>query len=444
MKTKLTKRAVDATQVGAKDSFIWDSEVPGFGLKVTPAGKKLYVLQYRLGGRGTPTRRYTIGQHGADHTPDEARDKAITLRGKIKEGADPQAEKEQRAKAALGPKRQTFPESADAYLRQAAKKLRPSSYKEWSRIIERDVLPSWRSYHTEDISRSDVRALLQCIADRGAETQANRTLARLRTLFNWAVEQDIITVSPCTGLKPVKKETARDRAFSDNEIRWFWNGCDQLSWPFGPLFKLLLLTAQRRDEVGTMEWSEIDLQKHLWVIPREKAKNDRAHEVALSDLAIEIITAIKEERSKLDHLKASPFVFTTNGNTPVSGFSRAKERLHNKIEKQARQAAGLPAEEEAYRQALALRRETQFPMQVPEWILHDLRRTAATGMARLNVPPHVVDRVLNHVSGTIRGVAAIYNRHGYTEERKNALEAWARYVQTLIRPVDSNVISIRA
>jgi integrase len=442
MKTKLTKRAVDVTQVGAKDSFIWDSEVPGFGLKVTPAGKKLYVLQYRLGGRGTPTRRYTIGEHGAAYTPDQARDVAIRLRGKIKEGADPQAEK--KAKAAPAPKRQTFPETADAYLRQAGKRLRPSSYREWSRIIERDVNPTWRSYRTEDITRSAVRELLQGIADRGAETQANRTLARLRTLFNWAVEQDVITVSPCAGLKPVKKETARDRALSDEEIRRFWNGCDQLGSPFGPLFKLLLLTAQRRDEVGTMEWSELDLEKRLWVIPHQKAKNDRTHEVTLSDLAIEIIAGIKEERSKLDHLKASPFAFTTNGKTPVSGFSRAKERLDEKMERQARKSAGLPEENEAYCKALALRPETQLLKQLPEWILHDLRRTAATGMAKLGIPPHVVDRVLNHVSGTIRGVAAIYNRHGYSEERKRALEAWAHYVETLIRPVDSNVVPIRA
>jgi integrase len=442
MQTKLTKRAVDAAQVGAKDSFIWDSEVPGFGLKVTPAGKKLYVLQYRLGGRGTPTRRYTIGEHGAAYTPDQARDVAVRLRGRIKEGADPQAEK--RAKAAPGPRRQTFAETADAYLRDAAKRLRPTSYGEWSRIIERDVNPKWRSYHTGDITRGDVRELLQGIADRGAETQANRTLARLRTLFNWAMEQDIITVSPCADMKPIKKETERDRVLSDDEIRWFWAGCDQLSWPFGLLFKLLLLTAQRRDEVGTMEWSEIDLEKRLWVIPRNKAKNDRTHEVALFDLAVEIIAAIKEERSKLEELKGSPFVFTTNGKTPVSGFSRAKERLDAKMERQARKSAGLPEEDKAYRQALGFRPEDELANQVPGWILHDLRRTAATGMAKLTIPPHVVDRVLNHVSGTIRGVAAIYNRHGYSEERKRALEAWAHYVQTLIRPVDSNVVPIRA
>jgi integrase len=442
MQTKLTKRAVDAAQVGSKDSFIWDTEVPGFGLKVTPAGKKLYVLQYRLGGRGTPTKRYAIGEHGAAYTPDQARDLAIRLRGKIKEGADPQAEK--RAKAAPGPKRQTFPETADAFLRQAAKRLRPSSYREWSRIIERDVNPKWRNYHTADITRSDVRELLRVITDRGAEIQANRTLARLRTLFNWAVEQDIITVSPCAGLKPMKKEIARDRALSEDEIRWFWTACNQLGSPFGPLFKLLLLTAQRRDEVGTMEWPEIDIEKRLWVIPREKAKNDRAHEVALSDLAMEIIASIEEESSKLDHLKASSFVFTTNRKTPISGFSKAKERLDGEIERQARKAAGLPEEDKAYRQALGLRAEDELPKQVPDWILHDLRRTAATGMAKLGISPHVVDRVLNHVSGAIRGVAAVYNRHSYFQERRRALEAWAHYVETLIRSVDSNIVPIRA
>jgi integrase len=193
-----------------------------------------------------------------------------------------------------------------------------------------------------------------------------------------------------------------------------------------------------------MQWHEIDLEKRFWVIPREKAKNDRAHEVSLSGLAVDILEAIKEQRSKLDELEASQFVFTTNGKTAVSGFSRAKERLDQLIERQARRSAGLPENDEAYRHALGLGAKEELPMRVPDWILHDLRRTAATGMAKLAIPPHVVDRVLNHVSGTIRGVAAIYNRHSYSEERKTALKAWGRHVETLIGPAESNVVAIRS
>jgi integrase len=217
-------------------------------------------------------------------------------------------------------------------------------------------------------------------------------------------------------------ETARDRALSDDEIRFFWAGCDKLGWPFGPMFQLLLLTAQRRDEVGGMEWSEVD--KRVWTIPRERAKNDRAHEVHLSDLALEIIDELPKISRTLPEgtgSEPSPYLFTTNGRRPVSGFSRAKLRLDRHMVQLLRadiEEAGTNPQK----------------VEIEGWILHDLRRTAATGTARLNIAPHVVDRILNHVSGTIRGVAAVYNRHAYLEERKAALELWGGYVESLVRP----------
>jgi len=188
-------------------------------------------------------------------------------------------------------------------------------------------------------------------------------------------------------------------------------------------YKLLLLTAQRRDEIGSLEWSEIDFDRCLWTIPREKAKNDRAHEVHLSTLAMEI----------LDNLPrvGGHYVLTTNGARPVSGFSKSKERLDRHMI-------------HLFRAELAESGYDPGGAAIDDWILHDLRRTAATGMARLNIPPHVVDKILNHVSGSMRGVAAIYNRHGYYEERKAALEAWARHVQSIMRPTPSNLVTLPA
>jgi integrase len=247
--------------------------------------------------------------------------------------------------------------------------------------------------------------------------QANRTLARLRHFFNWAVERDRLFASPITGMKPPTKERTRDRTLSDDEIRWFWSACETIGWPFGPLAKLLLLTAQRRDEVGGIEWLEIDLDKRVWLIPRHRAKNDRAHEVHLSDAAAEVLRT-------LPRIGNGP-VFVTNGH-PVSGFSWGKNRID---------AAMLDAKrDELGHEANA----------IPHWILHDLRRSAATGMARLNIAPHVVDKVLNHVSGTIRGVAAVYNRFEYIDERRGALEAWGRYVTALVTPAPANVLALRA
>jgi integrase len=223
--------------------------------------------------------------------------------------------------------------------------------------------------------------LLDAIVDRGATVQANRTLAVLRRFFNWTLEREITTASPMAGLKAPTAETARDRALADDEIRLFWAACDDLGWPFGHMFKLLLLTAQRRDELGGMEWTEIEpLDERVWKIPREKAKNDRAHEVHLSDLALEIIQKLprmSRRRGDGAGLEPSPYAFITNGDRPVSGFSKAKRRLDGRMMRL--RCADL---EEAGRHSERA--------EIESCILHDLRRTAATGMARLNIPPHVV------------------------------------------------------
>ena len=267
--------------------------------------------------------------------------------------------------------------------------------------------------------------VLDRVAARGATIQANRVRTTLSGFFSWCIARDLIETSPAIRVPKLDGERERDRALNDGEIRRFWQGCDKLGWPFGPLLKLLLLTAQRRDEGGTMEWSEIDIDKRLWVIPREKAKNQRAHEVHLSTLAIEII-------GELPKIGSAPrYVFTTNERRPVSGFSKAKTRLDKAMIELSR--AELKADGKNPDRA-----------ELEDWIFHDLRRTAGTGMAKLNVAPHVVDRILNHVSGSIRGVAAVYNRHSYIEERRAALEAWGRYVESLVCPSATNVVQLSA
>ena len=183
------------------------------------------------------------------------------------------------------------------------------------------------------IARRDVIALIDKKIASGAEVQANRVLARLKTLFGWAVEKDRITANPCDGLKPPTKERARDRVLSDLEIGAFWTATGELDWPFGPLFRLLLLTAQRRDEVATIEWAELDLEKRLWSLPREKAKNDQGHDVHLSAQALDILGPLPRV--------AGGLVFSTNGRTAVSGFSRAKERLDALMRKRSGERSSL-------------------------------------------------------------------------------------------------------
>jgi len=395
----------------------FDAGFPGLALRVTENGRKSWSLFYRFNGR---LRRFTIGSYPGIK-PGQARREATHALERVRQGIDPADEKRAR-RDTPSPEAETFEALAQGYLeRHVRKNSATVTYQEAKRDLEYNVLPKWRNRPIASISRRDAIDLIDGLVERGVEIQANRTLARLRALFNWAIEKDRISASPVDHMKPPTKERARDRALTDDEILWFWQGCDEIGWPFGPIFKLLLLTAQRRDEVGGMKWTEIDVDKRTWTLPRHRVKSDRGHEVHLSQAAVEVLHSLPRIANDWD------LVFTVTGTTPVSGFGNAKRRLDLMMG-------------EARRHSLKLSERTE----IPHWRLHDLRRTAATGMARLNIAPHVVDKVLNHSGGTIRGVAAVYNRFEYLEERRAALEAWARYVGNLVSPPTANVVELRA
>jgi integrase len=412
MRKKLTDRYVECLKApqSKEREEVFDTTFPGLAIRVTKTGHKSWSVYYRANGRH---RRLTIGPYPA-FLPAAARKAASAALHRVEAGGDPAEEKRARLKAAE-PDDMSFAAVARRYLKQQVEKnTAASTYRETARIIDQDVIPVWGRWPVGSIARRDVSALIDAKAESGAEVQANRVLARLKTLFGWAVAKDLIEKNPCDGLKPPTKERARDRVLGDEELKLFWVACDEIGWPFAPLFRVLLLAAQRRDEVATMEWQEIDLERRLWSLPREKAKNDQGHDVHLSTQAAAILAA-------LPHIGgAGGYIFTTNGRTPVSGFSRAKERLDALMAK----VAGHDIE---------------------PWILHDLRRTAATGMARLKIAPHVVDRVLNHTSGTIRGVARVYNRFDYADERRAALEAWGRAVEQIVAGSEaSNIVEFAA
>jgi integrase len=416
---KLTDLFVERAPVPVRGrTEYFDAGFPGLSLRVTGNGRKSWSLFYRFHGR---LRRFTIGRYPAIK-PAQARREATTALERVRQGIDPAAEKRERRDNPL-PATETFESVAQDYLeRHVRKNCAPATYQEAKRDLECNVLPDWHRRSIASISRRDAINLIDGLVERGVEIQANRTLARLRALFNWAIEKDRISASPVEHMKPPTKERARDRALTDDEIRWFWLACDEIGWPFGPIFKLLLLTAQRRDEVGGMKWTEIDINKRTWTLPRNRAKSNRAHEVHLSEAALEVLHSLPGSSRAIER----NFVFTVTGTTAVSGFGNAKRRLDVAMLAAKRHELGPSAGE------------------VPHWTLHDLRRTGATGMARLNVTPHVVDKVLNHASGTIRGVAAVYNRFEYIEERRAALECWSRYVSDLVSPVAANVVELRA
>ena len=251
--------------------------------------------------------------------------------------------------------------------------------------------------------------LLDAIVDRGAPVAANRVIAVLRRLYGWAIERGCVALSPVDRVKAPTAEVSRDCVLDDAEIRLAWQALESVGWPFGAVGQLLLLTGARRTEVSEMRWAEIDITAKTWTIAKERSKNGVAHMIPLSDTAIEILNDLKRVKSKDD------FVFTF-GRVSVSGFA------HKKLEIDAAIAAvnGAP---------------------IPSWTYHDLRRTTASGMAGMGIAPHVVEAVLNHKNGTIKGVAAIYNRYSYATEKRGALDGWARRLEAIVAgEASSNVV----
>src|SRR5258708_1292639 len=416
MQKKLTDLFVDRVGPPAKGRVeYFDASFPGLALRVTDKGAKSFCVFYRLNGR---LRRFTIGSY-PQIKPADARREAQAALDRARAGTDPTEEKRARRDERT-PETETFGAVLGDYLEKHVRpNTRESTYLETKRAIEHDALPKWRKRPIGSISHRDVIDLVDEILARGARVQANRTQSQLKTFFKWAVQKKRIAVSPIAEMEPPTQERARDRVLTDDELRWLWASCGEIGWPFGSLVQLLILTAQRRDEVAGMAWAELVLAEKTWAIPRERTKNDRAHEVQLCSRALAILQS-------LPHIGGAGLVFTTTGETPVSGFSQAKRRLDDEMLAAKRKALG-----------------KQKGDAIPHWTLDDLRRTAATGMAKLNFPPHVVDRILNHTSGTIRGVAAVYNRFAYLDERRAALEAWGRYVDNLILPVPANAVALR-
>lgn len=413
MQAKINKRTVDASVAGqAGDLWIWDTEIMGFGVRVRPNGRKSYIVEYRpgSGGRVSPKRRYTIGQHGSPWTPDTARDEARRILSLVAAKHDPVAERS----LARGRDIATVAEVSAEFIEKYAKR-RQRSWRETERVLQKEVTPAFGNKPIGDVTRQDVLRLLDRIADRGP-IMANRTLAYTRRLFGWACERGYIDQNPCAGLPPPGEAKSRDRVLDDMELLEVWRAAEEVGSVWEPLIKMLILTAQRRNEVAEMCWSEIDFSNAIWSLPANRTKGKRAHEVPLCRTAIEILSSIPRsiQGDGNGNSAGSSFVLTTTGRTPVSGFSKAKKAIDEVILKRR-----LMSDVDAN--------------QMPRWTFHDLRRTATTGMARLGIHPHIADAILNHQEGAIRGVAAIYNRHAYLDERRRALHAWEAYVLAAVR-----------
>lgn len=449
-KAKITKRAVDAMQAGQRDEFLWDTDLTGFGLKVSPAGSKTYIYQYRLARPGeaksTAPRRYTIGRHGA-LAPDQARELAQKLAAMVATGTDPfELEAERRAAKDLACKEaeQRARIEADlAFDRYALlwlsdyeheKGRRPSSVRLATGIVDNHLTPAFKSKPMPHIDRADLQKVLDAIP---AKQKALRraVYAYASVLFGWAVKRGDITANPIDAMGKPEAPKARERVLADAELAKIWQA-SLADAVFGPFYRLLILTGQRRAEVAGMDWAELDKSAAIWTIPADRAKNGVAHIVPLSVSALAEIDAIAAAWSVANAKKADRAddkgddadkwpkrgpVLTTNGKTSISGFSKAKRSLDEAIAK------------------------TSDKVSLPDWRIHDIRRTVATGFQRLGIRFEVTEAVLNHVSGAKGGIAGIYQRHDWKEEKRSALDAWARHVASIIAPTEQgNVVALGA
>jgi integrase len=406
----LTAKTIDGLRL-AEDGQVeyWDSTLKGFGLRVSRRGTsetetKTFFVRYRVGKR---MRRLTIGDVERDGLSD-ARTKARAILVSVDNGDDPAV-----ARAAAR-RAETFGELWEEYLDRHAKQNK-RSWRDDERIAKAELLSHWRDRKAKDVTRRDVRDILDAIVDRKAPIMANRTLALARKIFNFGLERDLVESNPCHKIKPPSREQSRDRVLSDEEISALWkalqNEEDAGRYLITAFYRIRLLTAQRGREVLRMKWSDLSQEPggSVWTVPSDVTKNRRSHRVPLSAAVVELIKAVgtrlEDDRQRANKWREkkgqalknpSEWVFPSpRGTSPMGSTQKAFERL--------RVACGNP-----------------------KFTAHDLRRTAATRMTgELKIPRFTVGRVLNHLEP---GVTGVYDRYAYDDEKRDALTRWARLV----------------
>jgi integrase len=383
---RLTKSAIDGLQTGAKEVVFWDLGLPGFGVKVTPKARKVFIVMYRVGGAGSRLRKYTIGPYGRITLP-MAKGHAQKIFAARLDGRDPAAEKrEARRKLTVD----GVDDLVEKYIRERLPQLK--SGKAVEARLRREVLSHWAGKSVHDIKKRDVIELVGEVGQRSSHA-GHRVLKDLKTFFKWCVGCAILDHSPADGVPSFWRFKSRNRVLTDDELAAVLKAARSMEPVFGGIVELLALTAQRREEVTQLTWAEIDQKTKTWLLSASRAKNGRDHLVHLSEQAWNVLGRM--------HRHSNHVFVTPGGRRYFQAFSRYK-------------------------------RELDALSGITGWVLHDLRRTAVSGMARLGVPPHIADKVLNHQSGTIAGVAAVYQRHDFMAERKQAMELWGIHVAKLI------------
>ena len=399
--TTLTEDVVAKLSVedGAQDRLVFDSVCRGFAVRVTKKSR-IFLVQWTDPTDPKKRIREKLGVWGS-LTVSKAREAARIKLGEVAKGNNPRAERLQKAREA-----ETARKDLALTLRVLVEKWatlhledRSTRYKvEATRAIFR-AFEDYLDRPASQLTRADVVEVLDHIHLSGKKAMAVRIASYARAAFQWATKRGQIETNPFLNLPASASIKARDRALTDDELRTVWLATRALPYPWGPFYRLALLTLQRREEVAGMRWSELDLARRVWTIPANRMKNGKPHDIHISAAALEELQAIPKDRGDL--------VFSRTGVTPISGFSKAKRALDV---------------------AISRRRDKDGGQMVAEWRLHDLRRTGVSALARLGIDSIVADRLLAHQPSKLSGVAAVYQRHDFAAERTKALDAWATHV----------------
>lgn len=396
-KLKLTDPFIRNHPEPEKRIEIYDKHTSGLAVRITPTGSKSFVYRYRFNDK---VRRFTIGKF-PKMTLAEARDEVKELAYKVNHGTDPLEEKKAK-KSRPTPKK--FEYLVKRFKRQHLSTLKESTQRTYGNRIDSEILPAFKGTAVKNISRGVIMELLEEIAfERGYPTHSNRVRAILSSMFSFAVQREIAEYNPVKTIQPLGKEVKRDRVLSEDEIKNLWEKLPILQKSLHGVFKMLLLLGQRKGETCRMKWD--DIEDGVWTIPKEQTKANRKHRVPLPPLAIEIIESLEND---------SPFVFESRRNK--GKHIRWINGAFNRVAEEA---------------------------EIPDIRIHDLRRTTATYMAELGTDRTILGKVLNHkgLAGDSQ-VTARYDRYGYMDEKKKALNRWSHKLQKIIEGKEANITKI--
>ena len=416
---KLTDRYLDSLKKGSNKPYdIRDTEVPGLRVRVMPSGERSFVLLARFTRDGNPTRR-ALGSYPIMSLAD-ARATAIKWKQQIAAGIDPAAEAERRQREDERKQANSFAAVAEQFIAHCHRqKLRTAALME--NDLRRTFVTAWGSRPITEIQPEDVKQIIRAAIERDAKYQAHSDFTLIRRVFNWSLGTDDhgVQSNPCDRLNAtdlIGAREPRDRILTDNELRALWQAAEQLKYPHGPLYRLLVLTGLRLGEVCGARWSEFDLNKREWLIPATRMKKTRAgakpHMVPLTSAMLDVL-------STLPRFNTGDCLFSFSyGKTPVQphSFSNVKEQLD-----------------------ALMREELNGPL--PDFVNHDIRRSVRTHLSALRIPEEVREAVLAHTRG---GIKRHYDHHDYFAEKLEALTLWNARLRSIIEPPAANVVSLRA